>query len=123
MYRFVVVAALLPVLRAQSAKPGDWPLYNHDLAGTRYSALAQINTGNVAKLAPAWSFTTRGQAPPANAEKRKGKGAAGGIGNEVTPVVVNGVMYVPAGNLVIALDAAAGKEVWRYPLTMGAASS
>ena len=28
----------------------DWPMYNRDLAGTRYSPLAQINTKNVAKL-------------------------------------------------------------------------
>ena len=38
---------------------GDWPTYNRDLAGTRYSPLTQINTKNVATLAPAWSYRLR----------------------------------------------------------------
>ena len=40
------------------AQSGDWPTYNHDLGGTRYSPLTQINTSNVAKLHPAWIFQT-----------------------------------------------------------------
>ena len=48
----VFLAAALPALVAQPAKmrAGDWPMYNRDLAGTRYSPLTQINPGNVAKL-------------------------------------------------------------------------
>ena len=42
--------------------------------------------------------------------------------NEVTPIVVNGVMYLPAGNRVVALDPDTGAEVWRYELKTGAAS-
>ena len=38
---------------------GDWPTYNRDLAGTRYSPLAQINPNNVAQLEPAWSYRLR----------------------------------------------------------------
>ena len=37
----------------------DWPTYNRDLAGTRYSPLTQINTENVAKLTQAWSYRLR----------------------------------------------------------------
>jgi hypothetical protein len=45
---FIVGALLL----AQTGKlqNGDWPMYNHDFAGSRYSPLTQINTTNVAKL-------------------------------------------------------------------------
>ncbi len=43
----------LPSLLAQSS--GDWPMYNRDLAGTRYSPLTQISTKNVANLKQAWS--------------------------------------------------------------------
>jgi quinoprotein glucose dehydrogenase len=57
MIRWVVllVGATLPALDAQPAKPqkdtgADWPMYNRDLAGTRYSPLKQIDTGNVAKI-------------------------------------------------------------------------
>ena len=45
------------------------------------------------------------------------------MGAQVVPVVVNGVMYVPAGNVVVAIDGATGKEVWRYTVTTGAASN
>jgi len=102
----------------------DWPMYNRDSANTRYSPLKQVDTANVAKLTQAWTFTT---APPASAPATPapaGPGRGGpGIGNEVTPIVVNGIMYVPAGNLVVALDADAGKEVWRYQLARGQAST
>ena len=40
---------------------------------------------------------------------------------EGTPVVIAGVMYVTAPNQVYALDAATGREIWRYaqPRTEG----
>src|SRR5882672_11261050 len=34
----------------------DWPTYDHDLAGTRFSPLTEISAGNVAKLEKAWTF-------------------------------------------------------------------
>src|SRR5436853_6775755 len=37
----------------------DWPTYNRDLAGTRYSRLTQINTTNVSTLVQAWSYRLR----------------------------------------------------------------
>jgi glucose dehydrogenase len=143
----IVVAQLLPAAFGQTPKPaapsGDWPSYNHDLGGTRYSPLTQIDAANVSKLAVAWSYTPRVTPPPEAAAakpapdakqtdaKQTGKGggrggargAGAGIGAEVTPIVVNGVMYVPAGNLVVALEADTGKELWRYQLTGGAAST
>ncbi len=106
---------------------GDWPMYNRDSANSRYSPLKQIDAKNVSTLKEAWTFTTAvpappGAPPPARGRGR-GRGGPGGIGNEVTPIVINGVMYVPAGNLVVALDADTGKEVWRYQLPRGQASS
>ena len=64
MKRFIFVPLVLIVITmvasAQSASrgpaPGDWPLYSRTLSGTRYSPLTEINTSNVAKLAPAWSI-------------------------------------------------------------------
>ena len=106
----------LPGLFAQAggAKSGaDWPMYNRDPAGTRYSPLTQINTKNVAKLKQAWTYraevdSTRPGAPRAS-------------GSEATPIVVNGVMYLPAAGRVVALDAEPGKELWRYELPAGIA--
>ena len=51
-------AALLPLI-AQTPKSNpaaDWPMYNRDLAGTRYSPLTQINTANVSNVKLAWSY-------------------------------------------------------------------
>ena len=109
--RFIPLAFLLaPALLAQPAS--DWPSYNRDLASTRYSPLAQITASNVQKLAPAWSVRLRPDpsSPPA------------GTLNEVTPIVVAGVMYLPAGNRILALDPDTGVEIWRYQLPSGAAS-
>jgi quinoprotein glucose dehydrogenase len=68
--------------------PGDWPMYSHDLSGTRYSPLTQITSKNVANLKPAWTYRLRSDA------ERNAAGGGGVAGySEVTPIVVNGVMY------------------------------
>ena len=87
-------------------KPGDWPTYHGRLSGNRHSALKQIHTGNVAGLAPKWMF------PIAGTERL-----------QVTPLVVDGVMYVAAANEAYALDARNGRQIWRYrrPRTKGLA--
>jgi quinoprotein glucose dehydrogenase len=81
-------------------------MYMRDLAGTRYSPLTQIDTQNVSRLVPAWSY------------KLADRGAF-----ETTPIVVNGVMYTPAGNKVVALDPQTGNEMWSYPMPEGQPSS
>lgn len=84
----------------------DWLTYNGTDGGNRYSMLAQITKENVSRLAPAWVF------PLSNATRL-----------EVTPVVVQGVMYVTAANECYALDAGSGRELWHYrrPRTPGVA--
>ncbi len=43
-----------------------------------------------------------------------------GSNPQVTPIVIGGVMYLPArGNQVLAIDADTGKEVWRHTLPSG----
>jgi glucose dehydrogenase len=127
--RFAIVfaaAALLPSL-AQTPKPtatADWPMYNRDLAGTRYSPLTQINTANASNLAQAWTYRLSA-APPA-AEQPGGRGGGGRgtaegstVNPEATPIVVNGIMYLPAGSRVLALEADTGRLVWEYKLPTG----
>jgi PQQ-dependent dehydrogenase (methanol/ethanol family) len=79
-------------------KPGSWPTYDGSESGNRFSPLDQINTGNVSQLAPKWTFPIPG-APRAL---------------EVTPIVVDGVMYVTSVNEAYALDARSGREIWHY---------
>src|SRR5258708_38067838 len=107
---------LCSALQAQTA--ADWPSYNRDPGGTRYSPLTQITPKNVASLTQAWSYRLLADAPAA----AKGKGGAGGGNSEATPIVGNGVMYLPAANRIVALDPESGKELWRYEPTGGAPS-
>jgi len=82
----------------------DWPTYNGDPGGNRYTTLTQINKTNVAQLAPRWI------APIPDAGQL-----------QVTPVVVDGIMYVTAPNECYALDAGSGRRIWHYkrPRTKG----
>jgi alcohol dehydrogenase (cytochrome c) len=68
--------------------------------GQRYSTLAQINTKNVDRLVPVWSFSFGG-------EKQRGQ--------ESQPLVYNGKMFVTASySRIYALDAATGRKIWKY---------
>ncbi|TDI45519.1 MAG: pyrrolo-quinoline quinone [Acidobacteria bacterium] len=75
----------------------DWPTYNGDVRGNRYSLLDEIDTTTVSRLAPRWVFTLPG---------------TGRL--QVTPVVVDGIMYVTSGNECYALDAGSGRQLWHY---------
>ena len=48
----LAVAGQSAIAIAQS----DWVTTHHDAGGQRHSTLSQINTKNVSRLAPAWSF-------------------------------------------------------------------
>ena len=102
---FILALALLG--RTLAAQDPDWASYGRDPGGERHSPLAQVDTANVARLTLAWRFST-GEAAPALA-------AAGRTSFEATPLVVDGVMFVstPLGR-VFALDAATGRERWRF---------
>ncbi|HSB16796.1 MAG TPA: PQQ-dependent dehydrogenase, methanol/ethanol family [Bryobacteraceae bacterium] len=89
-------AKMLPYSQESFAE-GDWPTYHGHPSGNRHSPLRQITTENVARLAPKWIFTIRGS------ERL-----------EVTPVVVDGVMYVTGVNQAYALDARTGRLIWSY---------
>src|SRR6478672_10105839 len=108
---FVLAMSVCAAIAAQQRKAAtpaqEWQTYNHDLAGTRFSPLTEINTGNVAKLAPAWTYQF--PAPPGGG---RGRGGGGGA-SEAVPIVVGGVMYVPANGGVVALEADTGKVIWQ----------
>jgi alcohol dehydrogenase (cytochrome c) len=98
----------------------DWPGYNGDPRGNRYTAMTQIDKANVNRLGARWVF-----AYPASfgGGGRGGGGAPAAPPNrlEVTPVVVEGLMYITNVNDCIALDAGSGRQVWRFtrPKTAG----
>ncbi len=85
----------------------DWANVGNDKGGTRYCTLKQVHRGNVKALEVAWTYRS-GDASP-------------GTTIQCTPVVVDGVMYITTPKLnVAALDAATGRQIWRYdPKTGG----
>lgn len=82
----------------------NWPSYNGDYTGRRYSSLHEINKSNVSQLRAAWVFH------PGNSQRL-----------EATPVVIRGVMYVTSANDVFAVDARTGRTLWHYsrPISSG----
>jgi quinoprotein glucose dehydrogenase len=90
---------------AGPSSPSEWRAYGRDPGGARFSPLAEIDRGNVARLVRAWTYHT-GDVPPA------GRDAAP---FEATPVMARGVLYVttPYGR-VVALDAEDGTRRWTF---------
>ncbi len=85
-------------LRASDSEPENWFTLGRDQNQTYYSPLAKIDASNVSRLGFAWAYdlgTARGQ--------------------EATPIVVDGAMYTSGTwGYVYALDAATGRELWKF---------
>jgi alcohol dehydrogenase (cytochrome c) len=102
------VAARVNAARIAAARsePQNWLTYYGAYNGQRFSPLDEINTGNVARLKPAWVFQA---------------GVIGLVATpatysfEAAPLVVDGVMYVSGWDGYLwALDAATGRLLWQY---------
>lgn len=92
----ILASAFFVLMNAQAdtdLSQGDWPNYNGQIGGSRYSPLNQINKTNVSQLQQVWSH-------PA--------------GNQGVPIVVDGIMYVSTPRGVAALEAHSGEEIWTY---------
>jgi quinoprotein glucose dehydrogenase len=100
----------------------DWPMYRHDLAGTGSSRLTQITRQNVSRLTRAWTYRLQSDGPAPAAPAGRGAAGPGTVNSQATPIVIDGVMYLPAADRVVALDADTGKEIWRHLLAGGAPS-
>ncbi|MBN9070804.1 MAG: membrane-bound PQQ-dependent dehydrogenase, glucose/quinate/shikimate family [Rhizobiales bacterium] len=88
-------------------EPGkDWPVYGGSELGRRYSPLDKITAANVSRLTKVWTFHT-GDMPS--------KAADGKYSPENTPLEIGGHLYAcSAKGIVISVNAATGKEEWRY---------
>jgi quinohemoprotein ethanol dehydrogenase len=80
----------------------DWKSNGNDVLNERYQNIDQITPANVSQLKPAWTFHTGVAADP-------------NMSMEMTPLVVDGVMYVTSGDDdVFALNPATGAQIWAY---------
>ena len=81
----------------------NWRSWSGSNDGNRFSPLTQVNKANVKQLKVAWEYKS-GDADP------RGRTAI-----QCTPIIVDGVLYATTPTLdAIALDAATGKELWRF---------
>jgi quinohemoprotein ethanol dehydrogenase len=86
-------------LQGADREPQNWFTLGRDKNGSYYSPLKDINDKNVGRLGFAWSHDL-------GAPQR---------GQEATPIVIDGVLYTSGTwGYVYALDAATGRELWRY---------
>lgn len=89
---------------ASQAAAGDWRSYGNDAGGTRYSDLAQIKPGNVARLELVWSFRSGDQGQPGQ-----------DYDFEATPLKIGRVLYLcTPSSQIFALDAATGRLIWHF---------
>ena len=105
MCRLLIVVAFLHAGVA-NAEDG-WPYYGNDAGGSRYSPLTQIDAGNLDQLEVAWQFRTGEMGQNARQGDR--------LTFQATPVLWDGKLFLStAFGEAIAVDAATGKEVWRF---------
>ncbi|HEU0119493.1 MAG TPA: PQQ-binding-like beta-propeller repeat protein [Bryobacteraceae bacterium] len=92
-----------------SGPRGEWRYYGGDAGTKKYSPLDQINATNVRNLRIAWRWSANnfGKQPEVNWQ--------------VTPLMVNGILYVTAGARrdAVAIDAVTGETLWMYRLDEG----
>ena len=77
----------------------NWPTFNGDYSGRRFSTLTKIDTTTVHQLSLAWMFRVSGT----------GLGAI-----KSTPLQINGVLYFTVPDHVWAVDARTGRQLWHY---------
>jgi quinoprotein glucose dehydrogenase len=106
--RLVWLFCLVAVTRCV-AESADWPSYLGDNERSHYSSLKKINARNVGKLQVAWTYQSGGARPDGRSQI------------QCNPLIVGGVLYGTSPQSVLfALDAASGKELWRFnPLGKG----
>jgi alcohol dehydrogenase (cytochrome c) len=97
----LAVALVSSLVFASSRHPsgasegGDWLYVDHDLAGTRYSPLREINTTNVSRLAKACSYTFPDKEP-----------------SQTAPIVSDGRMYLTTAHYTVAIDGSDCHVIW-----------
>jgi quinoprotein glucose dehydrogenase len=103
----IVSLGVIPVGASNGMRKGEWRFYGGDQGSSKYSPLDQINRENVKNLKVAWSWDS----PDLKILQQNSRLYT--LGNEATPIMVGGVLYVSTGlSQVAAIDAASGKTLW-----------
>jgi alcohol dehydrogenase (cytochrome c) len=98
--RAQTVRKFVPVTDAMLKKPdpSNWMMWRRTLDGWGYSPLTQVSRNNVSQLRMVWT-----------------RGMGAGNTQESTPLVYDGVMYLPhPGDFIQAIDAKTGELIWEH---------
>jgi quinoprotein glucose dehydrogenase len=94
----LILQAACPQENPLTRQSQSWPTNQGAPGNGHYSPLTQINRENVSQLAVAWTYDTH---------------ETGGL--QTCPIIIDGVLYaVTPFQKVFALDAATGKELWKF---------
>jgi len=97
-----VVALALPASVGRCGAGVDWRTYLGDKSASHYSVLQQITQANVSGLQVAWTWRS-GDARPDSSQI------------QCNPLEIGGVVYATSAAMkLVALDAATGRELWRF---------
>ena len=105
----IFVSFVIFVCAPWAVQPSDveWTAHGGD-GNIRYSPLTQVDRSNVAQLKVAWTYDSND--------------AFKGSEMQSNPIVVGGVLYATTPTLkVVAVDAATGREIWKFDPSGGAA--
>ncbi len=97
------------VSNSSTESSSDWPVYRGDLSGTGYSSLSDINPDNVNRLSVAWRYSLRNDAAENPSEPN----------SQATPIVTNGMMFLPTVDSIVALNPVSGVEIWKHTSSEG----
>ena len=103
LYQVIPAAKPAELTRANGFPKGrtflTWERSHGDNGGMRYSALRQINRGNITNVEAAWVYHSHDT----------------GSALECNPIIVRDMMFTPTpGDAVVAVNAATGTELWRF---------
>jgi quinoprotein glucose dehydrogenase len=92
---------VLPLAAQKGALQGQWPSYSADHGSTGFSPIDLINRDNVKNLQMAWTWKFDN---------------FGNTNSEVTPIMVNGILYFPLSprRTIVAADAGTGETLWTW---------
>ncbi len=100
-----IIGSLPAITTAQTGDPATWDHYGGGQHGMQYSGLSQITRENVVQLEEAWRYRTG----------ELGEDLDEPFAFEANPILAEGRLYLPTGSaIVIALDPATGREIWRH---------
>jgi alcohol dehydrogenase (cytochrome c) len=83
-------------LQKDATTPDNVLTYGMGYSQQRFSSLTQINRQTVKRLVPAWAYSM-----------------ANNLGEEAQALVKDGVIYITDHDKTVAVDALAGKEIWK----------